>query len=279
MAEEKKKTDAKGQEGKPKSEGPKKEAPKAGERTSEAQKRPDGRGQGGSGYKKGQRGRRDPRKRRLYDDEDKEVWVAKTEVGKKVQAGEITNIDQILDEGTQIMEVGVINTLLPELSEEVIDVRRVQRTLDSGRRMRFSVLTVVGDKNGHVGVGLAKGVEAGPTIRKSITKAKLNIIKVPRGCASWECGCGEQHTVPYSIIGKEGSVSIRLKPAPKGVGLVASDNSKVLLNFAGIQDIWIFSTGHTRTTINQLLALYDALKKLSRFKPEASRKAQKKTKA
>jgi small subunit ribosomal protein S5 len=224
---------------------------------------------------KGQKKNRGPprrQRRRSFDDDEKEAWTPKTAVGKRVLAGEISNIDEILDAGLPIMEEGIVDTLVPELSEEVIDVRRVQRTLDSGRRMRFSILVVIGDKNGHAGVGLAKGVEAGPTIKKAITKAKLNIIRVPRSCSSWECGCGEPHTVPVTISGKKGSVTVKLKPAPKGVGLVASDNSKILLEFAGIQDVWTFSEGYTRTTINQILALYDALKKLSTFKTDISKK-------
>ncbi len=177
------------------------------------------------------------------------------------------------------MEVGIVNKLLPELNEEVLDVRRVQRTLDSGRRMRFSVLATAGDKNGHVGVGIAKGVEAGPTIKKAINRAKLNIIKVKRSCASWECGCGKEHTVPYNITGKMGSVKVTLKPAPKGVGLVAGDNSKKVLEFAGISDVWTSSKGHTRTVINQVLAVYDALKSATSYKEEASGKLKNKSKA
>jgi len=212
------------------------------------------------------------RPRPRYEEEEKEVWIPKTSIGKKVEAGEITNIDDVLKEGIKIMEVGLVDKLLPGLSEEVVHVRRVQRTLDSGRRMKFSILAVVGDKNGHVGVGLAKGVEAGPTIKKAMIRAKLNIIAVKRGCASWECGCGEQHTVPYKITGKMGSVSITLKPAPRGVGLVVGENSKVVLDFAGIKDVWLFSKGRSRTVINQVLAIYDALKKLSTFKDETAKK-------
>ncbi len=231
---------------------------------------------GGSGRKKSFK--KGDRPRRRFDDEDKTPWIAKTAIGKKVQAGEITNIDDILDAGIPIMEEGLVDVLLPDLNEEVINVRRVQRTLDSGRRMRFSVLVVVGDKNGHVGVGIAKGVEAGPTIKKAIGRAKTKIIKVTRGCASWECGCGELHTVPYKVSGKMGSVTVILKPAPKGVGLVAGDNSKTLLKFAGIQDVWTYSSGHSRTVINQVVALFDALKNLSKVKYEISKKTATKSK-
>ncbi len=214
----------------------------------------------------------------LYSDEEKEVWIPKTVIGKKVQAGEITSIDDILSNGITVMEAGIVNALLPGISEEVIHVRRVQRTLDSGRRMRFSILAAVGDKNGHVGVGMAKGIEAGPTIKKAINRAKLNLIMVPRACSSWECGCGEPHTVPFKVTGKMGSVEITLKPAPKGVGLVVGDNSKKVLEFAGIKDVWEFSNGHRRTVVNQAFAIYDALKQLSTLKTGVAEKHKKQKK-
>jgi small subunit ribosomal protein S5 len=205
-----------------------------------------------------------------YAEEEKEVWVPKTDLGKKVSEGQITDINEILGAGMPIMESGLVDKLLPGLNEEVIHVRRVQRMLDSGRRTKFGVLATVGDKNGHVGVGTAKGVEAGPTIKKAISKAKRNIIEVPRSCASWECGCGEAHTIPFKVIGKGGSVRIMLKPAPKGVGLVVGDNSKRVLEFAGIRDVWASSKGHHRTVFNQAFAVFDALKKLSRMKSDVT---------
>ena len=195
-----------------------------------------------------------------------ELWTPRTRIGEKVQKGEITDIGEILNARVPLMEVQIVDKLLPNLQEEVIAVRRVQRTLDSGRRMRFSVLAAVGDKNGHVGIGMAKGVEAGPTIRKAIVRAKLNIMEVKRGCSSWECGCGEPHTVPFKVSGKKGSVSVSLKPAPSGLGLVCGDNSKRILELAGVKDVWGFTTGHSRTVINQVLAVYDALKKINEFK-------------
>jgi len=230
-----------------------------------------GRGANGKPFKKEKRSKQP----RIPKDDmsSQEAWVPKTTIGKKVVSGEITDIDQILDSGKAVMEAGIVDKLLPGMSEEVINVRRVQRMLDSGRRMKFSILVVVGDKNGHVGVGIAKGVEAGPTIKKAITTAKRNIIKVPRGCSSWECGCGEAHTVPFKVTGKSGSVGITLMPAPKGVGLVVGDNAKTILSFAGIKDVWVFTDGHTRTVINQVMAINDAFKKLSKVKLDVAKKS------
>jgi len=204
----------------------------------------------------------------MEEEEEKleDLWTPRTEIGEKVLKGEIADIGEILQARIPIMEVQIVDKLLPTLQEEVINVRRVQRTLDSGRRMRFSVLAAVGDKNGHVGVGIAKGVEAGPTIRKAIVRAKLKIIQIKRACSSWECGCGEPHTVPFKIVGKNGSVSVTFKPAPSGLGLVCGDNTKKILDLAGIRDVWGSTTGHSRTVLNQVLAVYDALRKINEFK-------------
>ena len=92
----------------------------------------------------------------------------------------------------------------------------VQRMTDSGRRVRFGVTCAVGNADGFIGVGRAKGKEVGPTIRKAIDNAKLNMIEIKRGCGSWECGCGKPHTLPFEVIGRCGSVTVGLKPAPRG---------------------------------------------------------------
>ncbi|MBD3185681.1 30S ribosomal protein S5, partial [Candidatus Bathyarchaeota archaeon] len=101
----------------------------------------------------------------------------------------------------------------------------------------------------------------GPAIRKAISLAKLEIIPVRRGCGSWECGCGEHHTVPFKVQGKVGSVEIELIPAPKGVGLAVADTAKTVLSLAGIKDVWSKTKGRTRTTANMVKATYEALRK------------------
>ncbi len=193
-------------------------------------------------------------------------WEPKTTSGLKVRLGEIKSIDELIAGSIPIKEVEIINSLLPGLEEEIIDVTRVQRTTDSGRRMRFRVVTVVGNKNGFVGVGKAKGKEAGPTIRKAIEKAKLNIKKVKRGCGSWECRCGQVHTVPFKVEGKCGSVRVTLSPAPKGTGIVSGENAKKILALAGISDVWVHTEGYTRTSINFAFAVLDALQNTNRMK-------------
>ncbi|HDM05924.1 MAG TPA: 30S ribosomal protein S5, partial [Candidatus Aenigmarchaeota archaeon] len=92
------------------------------------------------------------------------------------------------------------------------------------------------------------------------------LIKVPRGCGSWECGCGEPHSIPFKTQGKSGSVRVVLMPAPKGVGLVADDESKKILRLAGIKDVWVKTFGNTGMRINLARAVYDALRNLNRYK-------------
>jgi len=193
-------------------------------------------------------------------------WEPKTALGMKVMSGEIKDIDELMKYPSPIKEVEIIDALLPELDEEIIDVARVQRTTDSGRRMRFRVVTAVGNKNGYVGVGKAKGKEAGPTIRKAIEKAKLNIKGTKRGCGSWECGCGELHSVPFKVVGKCGSVRVFLSPAPKGTGLVSGEIARKILTLAGIKDVWVHTEGYTRTSINFAFAVLNALENTNKMK-------------
>ncbi len=193
-------------------------------------------------------------------------WNPKTLLGKMVRRGEITSMKEALATRLPIREPEIIDILFPELYDDVLDVNMVQRMTDSGRRVKFTVTTVIGNKDGYIGLGTCKGKEVGPTIRKSIDNAKLNMIRVRRGCGSWECGCGNPHTVPFAVTGKAGSVSITLKPAPSGIGLASGDTAESILERAGIEDVWAFSKGHTRTTINYAKAVFEALKETSRMR-------------
>ncbi len=187
-------------------------------------------------------------------------WIPKTRLGRMVKNGEIKDISEIYKIDLPIMEPEIIDTLLPEVEEEVIDINMVQRMHKSGRRVRFRAIVAVGNKDGYVGLGKGVAREVGPAIRKSIKNAKVNMIEVKRGCGSWECGCGEPHTVPFAITGRAGSVRATLMPAPRGVGLVCNDVSKKILILAGIQDVWAKSLGQTQTTVNNARTTYEALR-------------------
>ena len=211
---------------------------------------------GGSGKK---RERRKPRERIEKDPLD---WPAKTQAGKLVQKGEITSIDQIIEKGIPILENEIVSALLRDLKEEVLNINSVQRTTDAGRKRRFRVCVAIGNNDGYVGIGIDKALNVRPAIDRASRKARLNIFKVKRGCGSWECGCGEEHSIPYASKGKQGSVSITLIPAPKGTGIVAGKTAKKVLELAGIKDVWSRTSGQTASTVNFAQATINALKNI-----------------
>jgi small subunit ribosomal protein S5 len=178
-----------------------------------------------------------------------------------VASGEITNIDDVLDSGKPIKEPQIVDVFLPDLQDEVLDITMVQRMTDSGRRVKFRAVVVVGNRNGYIGFGQGKDVQVGNAIKKGIDDAKLNLIKVRRGCGSWECGCGKPHSVPFQVEGKCGGVRVVIVPGPRGLGLVASEVSKVILGLAGVKDLWMRSYGSTRTVPSYACAIFDALRK------------------
>jgi small subunit ribosomal protein S5 len=191
---------------------------------------------------------------------EREPWVPLTGLGKAVAAGELTSIDQVLESGRPIKEPEIVDAFLPDLEDEVLDIQMVQRMTDSGRRVKFRAVVVVGNRNGYIGFGQGKDVQVGDAIKKAIVNAKTNLIKVKRGCGSWECGCSTTHSIPMQVQGAAGSVRVTLKPAPQGIGLVTGEISKKVLELAGIRDAWTFSRGQTRTTINFAKATFNALK-------------------
>jgi small subunit ribosomal protein S5 len=204
------------------------------------------------------RSRRPPR--RVEEDQSLK-WEPKTKLGLLVKNGEITTMDDVLKSGLPLRESEIVDILLPEIEDEVIDVKMVQRMTDSGRRIKFVITVAVGNKNGFIGLGQAKGKEVGSSIKKAIDNAKLNMIEIRRGCGSWECGCRQPHTVPFAITGKSGSVEVTFKPAPRGIGLATGDVAKKILRLAGVTDCWAFTRGQTKTIVNYAKAVFEALKK------------------
>lgn len=202
-------------------------------------------------------------------------WVPKTQVGKDVKSGALTDIDTILDDGRRILEQEIVETLLT-LESDLIEIgqakgkfgggkrrawRTTQRKTMEGNVVSFSAMVVVGDKKGHVGVGMGKGKETLPGREKAMRQAKLSIRKIVRGCGNFDCSCSEPHSVPYTVEGKCGSVRIKLMPAPQGTGLVVGDELKKILRLAGIKDVYGVTSGQTRTTFNAIKACFDALLK------------------
>ena len=196
-------------------------------------------------------------------------WIPTTKLGRLVAEGKIKNMEEAMESGLPIRESRIVDFLLPDLSDEILDINMVQRMTDSGRRVKYRVLVVIGDKEGFVGLGQAKDSQVASSIRKAIVNAKLNLIKVNRGCGSWECDCGLGHSVPFEVMGKSGSVRVTLKPAPMGLGLACGKTAKKVLEFAGIEDVWTKSKGLTRTTINFAKATFDALKQIDTMRTPA----------
>lgn len=204
-------------------------------------------------------------------------WVPKTSLGRDVFEGKITDIEEIFKSGKRITEPEIVDKLIPNLKSELIliggrtgkggGIQRIPVKITatmhrSGRRFTTNAFAVVGNEDGIVGIGKGSSLESRTAIEKAIRKAKMNIIKVKRGCGSWECECGEEHSIPYKTEGKSGSVRVHLFPAPRGVGLVADDESKKVLRLAGIKDVWIKTFGNTGMRINLITAIFNALKKL-----------------
>ncbi len=192
------------------------------------------------------------------------AWQPRTRLGRMVASGQILTYEEALATGLPIREVEIVDALLPGLTDDVLAVNMIQRMTDSGRRVRFNVLCVVGNSDGYVGLAICKGKEVAGTIRKAIDKAKLNLIPVMRGNGSWESGGGPGTSVPLKITGRSGSTRVTLMPAPAGKGLVIGDYGRRVLQLAGVTDVWSRSAGQTRTTINYAQATFNALVELNR---------------
>jgi len=204
-----------------------------------------------------------------------ENWEPKTKLGKEVKSGKIKNIDEILDSKRKILESEIVDYLL-NLKSDLISIgqskgkfgggkrrawRQTQRKTEEGNVPTFSAMAIVGDENGHIGYGYGNSMETLPARDKSLRKAKLNIMKIKRGCSGFDCDCSEMHTIPFKVTGKAGSVRITLIPAPQGTGLVVASELKKVLKLAGIKDVYSKSFGKVRTTFNAIKACFDALEK------------------
>ena len=212
---------------------------------------------------------------------DVQSWIPRTDLGKKVKNGEISNIDEILDSGVRIMEPEIVDSLMKNLEVELLLIgqakgkfgggqrrvfRQTQKKTKEGNKPKFSTFAIIGNKSGYLGIGYGKAKETVPAREKAIREAKLNMFKIRRGNGSWQDNSKDPHTIPFSVDGKCGSVKIRLMPAPKGTGLCVEKECQKMLKLAGIKNVWSKSHGHRSTKMNMILACIDALKNLSRTK-------------
>ncbi len=213
---------------------------------------------------------------------DVEGWAPKTSLGKRVKAGEIRDIDGVLDSGMPIMEDEIVDILLPNLESELLMIgqskgkfgggsrrifRQTQKKTPEGNKPSFCCMAVVGNGDGYVGVGYGKSKDTVPAREKAIRNAKLALFKIRRGAGSWEDATTEPHSIPFAVEGKCGSVKIQLLPAPKGKGLIVEQECAKILRLAGIKNVYSKTFGRTRTKTNLIVACIDALHKLNEFKP------------
>ncbi|MFH0954940.1 MAG: 30S ribosomal protein S5 [Candidatus Micrarchaeota archaeon] len=203
-------------------------------------------------------------------------WIPKTNLGRKVKNAEISTLEQLFDQGLPVMEPEIIDSLIPNMAEKLVEFKKTARISQSGRNFSYRATVLVGNRNGFVGVGVASDRERQAAAQKATEHAKLNLVHVYRGCGSWECVCGTNHSIPFKVDGRCGSVRIRLKPGPKGVGLVVGNNIKDVFEFAGISDVWSETKGHTATKLNFIRAALNAMGKTSamRISKEVAKKVE-----
>jgi len=140
-----------------------------------------------------------------------------------------------------------------DIKEQVVDIRRVTKVVKGGRNFRFATLVIVGDENGHVGVGTGKAMEIPDAIRKGIEDAKKNLIEVPMVGTS----------VPHQVNGRYGAGNVLIMPAVEGTGIIAGGPVRAILELAGFQDVRAKSLG-TNNSRNMVNATMDGLRQMKR---------------
>ena len=151
-----------------------------------------------------------------------------------------------------------------ELREKVVAISRVAKVVKGGRTFRFSAVVVVGDENGHIGVGNGKAAEVPDAIKKAIQDAKKNLVEVPV----------VETTIPHEFVGTSGSAKVMLKPATKGTGVIAGGSVRPVLELAGYKDIRTKVIG-TNNPRNVVYATINALTNMMTVEQAAKKRGKK----
>ncbi len=159
----------------------------------------------------------------------------------------------------------MINTEELDLTEKLVYINRVAKTVAGGRRMGFSALMVVGDGNGHVGFGHAKAKEVPEAIRKANEIARRTLVSVPR----------KDGTIHYEVIGRQDASRVMLKPASEGTGVIASSSVRAVMDAAGIRDVLTKCLG-SRNPLNLVRATFNGLRMLETPEQVAERRGKRK---
>ncbi len=151
-----------------------------------------------------------------------------------------------------------------ELKEKVVAINRVAKVVKGGRTFRFSAVVVVGDEQGHIGVGNGKAAEVPDAIKKAIEDAKKNLVTVPIVGT----------TIPHEFVGRFGSAQVVLRPAAEGSGVIAGGSVRPVLELAGYKDINTKVIG-TNNPRNVVYATIEALKSMTTIEEVARKRGKK----
>jgi len=189
-------------------------------------------------------------------------------LGRLVKDNKFSSITDIFMYSIRIKEPEIIDFFFneesgTELKDEIMKIKPVQKQTSAGQRTRFKAWVAVGDHKAHVGLGQKCAAEVGIAIRGAHTLAKLSLVPVRKGY--WGSRSGDPHTLPCKLSGKCGSCRVRLIPAPRGTGIVASAVTKKVLRMSGLTDVYTRSKGQTRTTGNFIVATFLALRRSYKF--------------
>lgn len=224
---------------------------------------------------------RQQRPRREEKEVEVKVWEPKTDLGKDVLQGKYSSMREVLLAGKKIFEPEITQKLIPNLETEFINVGQAKGKFGGGKRkpskstqkitmegsqMSFSMICVSGNRDGIVGLGFGKARETVPSREKAVRNAHLNLIVIRRGCGDWGASQENVNSIPFSVEGKSGSVTIKFIPAPPGTGLIVESEVKKMLQLAGIKDIWSKTYGSSKNKTNLMKAAFNALAQLQKVK-------------